>query len=58
MLIFCADADFVAVRQTTGQLNPDDLLENVKPNTCLISVMLANNETGIIMPIAEISKFV
>lgn len=31
-----------------GTINPDDLDAAIKPNTCLISIMTANNETGII----------
>lgn len=27
----------------------DDVLAAIQPNTCLVSLMLANNETGVIM---------
>ncbi|KAF2353930.1 Aminotransferase class V domain [Trinorchestia longiramus] len=34
----------------------EELPQRVQPNTCLISIMLANNETGIILPVAEIAR--
>jgi cysteine desulfurase len=37
-----------------GVVDPDDLRRALKPNTRLISVMMANNETGAIQPIEEI----
>jgi cysteine desulfurase len=39
-----------------GRVNPDDIPRAIRPNTCLISVMLANNETGTLQPIKEISQ--
>ena len=38
-----------------GRVDPDDVREAVSPRTVLITVMLANNETGTIQPIREIS---
>lgn len=38
----------------TGRVNPGDVEKAVKPATILVSVMHANNETGVIQPIAEI----
>ncbi|MBI3707498.1 MAG: cysteine desulfurase [Proteobacteria bacterium] len=40
----------------TGQVDPDDVLRAITPRTILISVMHANNEVGIIQPIAEIGR--
>ena len=37
-----------------GRVNPDDLKTAITDKTCLVSVMLANNETGSIQPIAEL----
>lgn len=37
-----------------GVLDPDDVRRAIQPNTRLISVMMANNETGAIQPVAEI----
>ena len=39
-----------------GRVNPEDVLQAIKSNTCLISVMLANNETGTLQPVQEISQ--
>src|SRR5512145_1633080 len=38
-----------------GLVDPDDVKKAITPKTVLISVMHANNETGTIMPIPEIS---
>jgi cysteine desulfurase len=37
-----------------GLVNPDDVRRAIQPNTRLISVMMANNETGTIQPVEEI----
>ncbi len=37
-----------------GQLDLDLLERSIRPDTALVSVMMANNETGVIFPIAEI----
>ncbi|XP_045337884.1 selenocysteine lyase isoform X3 [Leopardus geoffroyi] len=47
---------FVPVSKVSGQVEVEDILAAVRPATCLVTVMLANNETGVIMPIAEISQ--
>ena len=39
-----------------GVVDPDDVKRALRPNTKLISVMLANNETGVLQPVAEIGK--
>ena len=39
-----------------GELNIDNLLSKVTPETLLVSVMNANNETGAIYPVYEIAK--
>ena len=39
-----------------GIVSPDDLERNINSDSCLISIMLANNETGTLQPIKEISK--
>ena len=40
----------------SGVISPDKVLDAIRPDTVLISVMLANNEVGTIEPIAEIGK--
>lgn len=37
-----------------GRVNPADVIAAIEPETCLVSVMLANNEVGTIQPVAEI----
>jgi len=39
-----------------GIVDPDEIREAIRPETVLISVMLANNETGTIQPIEEIGR--
>lgn len=51
-----ADVDFVPVSMSSGQVLIEEIEKLIKPNTCLVTVMLANNETGVIMPVAEISR--
>ena len=42
--------------QASGLIYPTDILRAIRPETRLISVMLANNETGVLQPVAEIGK--
>ena len=37
-------------------VNPDDVRRALRPNTKLITVMMANNETGVLQPMAEIGR--
>ncbi len=39
-----------------GRVDPDDVRRAITPKTILITVMYANNEIGVIEPIAEIGK--
>jgi len=39
-----------------GVVNPADVKRALRPNTKLISIMIANNETGVLQPVAEIGK--
>lgn len=38
----------------TGRVNVDDLRRALRPDTILVSVMAANNETGTLQPVAEL----
>jgi cysteine desulfurase len=49
------ETTFVAP-QTSGLIDPMDILRAIRPETRLISVMLANNETGVRQPVEEIGK--
>jgi cysteine desulfurase len=42
--------------QKDGRVNPEDVRKAIKFTTILITVMYANNEIGVINPIAEIGK--
>jgi cysteine desulfurase len=37
-------------------INPADVRRALRPNTKLISIMMANNETGVLQPVEEIGK--
>lgn len=39
-----------------GEVEPEELRKAIQPNTRLISIMMANNETGVIQPVEEIGK--
>ena len=39
-----------------GLVDPDEIGRAIEPKTALITIMLANNETGTLQPIEEISK--
>lgn len=41
-----------------GELNVDDLRAALRPDTALVSIMLANNETGVLFPMREIGRIV
>jgi cysteine desulfurase len=49
------ETTFVAP-QPSGLIDPTDILRAIRPETRLISVMLANNETGVRQPVEEIGK--
>ncbi|MEX2310038.1 MAG: cysteine desulfurase family protein [Pirellulales bacterium] len=38
-----------------GRLDPENVASALRDDTCLVSVMLANNEIGVIQPLAEIA---
>ena len=42
------------VDKKTGMVRPDDIIKEIIPTTCLVTIMLANNETGVIQPIKSI----
>lgn len=49
-------ADFWTLDPKTGAVDPDKILESVKDNTVLVSVMMVNNETGVRNPVEEIGE--
>jgi cysteine desulfurase len=49
------DVTYVSVGRD-GMVDPEDIREAIRPETILVSVMLANNELGTIQPIEEIGR--
>ena len=49
------ETTFVAPN-ASGLIDPYDIRRAIRPEARLISVMLANNETGVLQPVAEIGK--
>ena len=39
-----------------GLVDPEDVRRALRPNTKLITIMMANNETGVLQPVEEIGK--
>lgn len=50
-----AEVTFVAPR-ANGLIDPEEVRRAIRPTTRLISVMLANNETGVVQPVEEIGR--
>ena len=50
-----AEVTFVAPR-ANGLIDPEEIRRALRPATRLISVMLANNETGVLQPVEEIGR--
>src|SRR5215469_1699171 len=40
----------------SGQVDPGDVRKALRPNTRLITIMMANNETGVLQPVEEIGR--
>lgn len=41
---------------SSGKINPDDLKKAITAETALVSIMYANNETGVIQPVSDIGQ--
>ena len=39
-----------------GMVRPEDVADAIRPDTCLVSIMAANNEVGTLQPIQEIGQ--
>jgi cysteine desulfurase len=55
MASFGVETTFVAPRPS-GLIDPAEIQRALRPQTRLVSVMLANNETGVLQPVEEIGK--
>lgn len=42
----------------TGAVDDQEVVAALRPNTVLVSIMLANNETGVIQPVGKIASAV
>jgi cysteine desulfurase len=51
------DVSWIGVNER-GEIDFDGLREALRPDTALVSVMLANNETGVLFPVNEIGRLV
>ena len=49
------DVDFVAPDES-GRINAEDIISKIRKDTLLVSVMSANNETGVVQPIDAIGN--
>ena len=62
VLLACKHLEDIGVDVTVlpvdgrGLVDPVDVRRALRPNTKLISVMMANNETGVLQPVEEIGK--
>ena len=62
VLLACRHLEEIGVEVTVlpvdgrSLVDPDDVRRALRPNTKLISVMMANNETGVLQPVEEIGK--
>jgi cysteine desulfurase len=51
------EVDFIPV-DTEGRLDTREFVRALRPDTLLVSVMHANNETGVIFPVEELARIV
>ena len=41
---------------STGRVDPAEVAASIRPDTAIVAIMWANNETGVLAPVAEISE--
>ncbi|CAI2344839.1 unnamed protein product [Caenorhabditis sp. 36 PRJEB53466] len=49
---------FIPVDPNTGFVSPQAVIAALRVNTCLVSIMLANNETGVLQPVEYINRLI
>ncbi len=49
------DVSFLSVNHD-GRVDPDELARTIRPDTTLVSIMTANNETGVLQPMTELAR--
>lgn len=57
LIRFGYEVTFLGVNEN-GELNIKELINAITPNTAIVSIMHANNETGVIFPIEKLSRIV
>ena len=50
------DLTILPVSQSTGSVEVSSVSAALRTETCLVTVMLANNETGVVQPIKDICE--
>lgn len=51
-----ADVTYVPVSKVSSRVEVDDVKAALRPSTVMVTIMMANNESGVIQPITEISE--
>lgn len=50
------DVSFVQASTQTGRVEAESIISAIRPTTCLVTIMHANNETGVLQPVQEIFR--
>lgn len=45
------------VKAVSGRVNPVEVIKSVRDSTCLVTCILANNETGVIQVLKIVDEF-
>ena len=53
-----SDLTVVEADPSSGQVRPEDIVSSLRPSTKLVSLVLANNETGVIQPVMEVVRVI
>ena len=54
MCLSLSESTIVPADPHTGRVRAEDVSAALRPSTRLVSIMLANNETGIVQPLREV----
>ena len=56
----CVECSYLAIRVPVvpgaGKVTVPAVLEAVEQDTCLVTIMMANNETGVLQPVGEVFR--
>ena len=56
--VLCLDLTIVEADPQTGQVRAEDVVSALRPTSKLVSLVLANNETGVLQPVREVVRLV